>query len=132
MEDKIILTEDDFHLDELKKRIHTSNSGAVVIFNEVVRDKNRGKNIESLEIQEYPEMTKEELRKVRDESINNFKINDVLIVHRYGILNVGHNVIGIVVTAPQRDAAFSACKYCIDRLKEIVPLWRKETIGGIM
>jgi len=127
MNDNLLVTEDDFNIDELKDRILDDSSGAVVVFNGVVRDNNQGKKVKNLEIQRYPEMTEEELKKVREETINNFKVEDVFIVHRYGLLNVGDNIVGIVVTAPHRDAAFSACKYCIDRLKEIVPLWKKET-----
>ncbi|MFW5898412.1 MAG: molybdenum cofactor biosynthesis protein MoaE [Candidatus Saliniplasma sp.] len=126
MTERIIVTEDDFEIDELKDHILSESSGAVVVFNGVVRGNSRGKKIERLEIQRYPEMTEEELNKVRDETINNFKVDEVLIVHRYGDLKVGDNIVGIVVTAPHRDAAFSACRYCIDRLKEIVPLWKKE------
>lgn len=126
MTERIIVTEDDFEIDELKDHILSESSGAVVVFNGVVRGNSRGKKIERLEIQRYPEMTEEELNKVRDETINNFKVDELLIVHRYGDLKVGDNIVGIVVTAPHRDAAFSACRYCIDRLKEIVPLWKKE------
>ncbi|MFO7792349.1 MAG: molybdenum cofactor biosynthesis protein MoaE [Candidatus Saliniplasma sp.] len=127
MNDKIVVTEDDFNIDELKDKILDDSSGAVVVFNGVVRDHNQGKKVKNLEIQRYPEMTEEELKKVRDEAINNFKIDEILIVHRYGLLEVGDNIVGIIVTASHREAAFTACKYCIDRLKEIVPLWKKET-----
>ncbi len=124
---KLLLTEEDFDLAELKKRVWSPEDGAVVFFNGVVRNKNKGKRVKRLELQRYEGMTESELEKVKEEAINNFKINDILIVHRYGELEVGDNIVGIVASSPHREDAFEACKYCIDRLKEKVPLWKKET-----
>ncbi|MGM0405238.1 MAG: molybdenum cofactor biosynthesis protein MoaE [Thermoplasmatota archaeon] len=127
MEDKIRVINEDFSIDEIKEEIISDDVGAVVVFNGVVRSTNNGYSVKNLEIQRYEDMTLNELKKVREEVINNFKIDDIYIIHRYGLLKVGDNIVGIVVTAPHRDAAFDACRYCIDRLKEIVPLWKKET-----
>lgn len=127
MEDKIRVIKEDFSIDEIKEEIISDDVGAVVVFNGVVRSTNNGYSVKNLEIQRYEDMTLNELKKVREEVINNFKIDDIYIIHRYGLLKVGDNIVGIVVTAPHRDAAFDACRYCIDRLKEIVPLWKKET-----
>ena len=127
MEYNIRVTKEDFSIDEIKDEIMSDDTGAVVVFNGVVRSTNNGYSVKSLEIQRYEDMTLDELKKVREEVINNFKIDDIYILHRYGLLKVGDNIVGIVVTAPHRDAAFDACRYCIDRLKEIVPLWKKET-----
>ncbi len=124
---KAILTEDDFELDELRDRVCTREDGAVVIFNGVVRSKNNGEKIEKLELQRYEGMTESELEKVKEEAINNFEITDLLLVHRYGELDVGENIVGIVASAPHREEAFEACKYSIDRIKEKVPLWKRET-----
>ncbi len=124
---KSIVTEEDFKLDELKKRVWSTQDGALSIFNGVVRDENRGKRVKKIELQRYEDMTESELDKVREEAINNFEVNDILVVHRYGELEVGDNIVGIVVSAPHREAAFDASRYCIDRIKEKVPLWKKET-----
>jgi len=124
---KAVVTEEDFELDELKKRVCTQEDGAVVVFNGVVRSKNNGKKIEKLELQRYEGMTESELEKVKEEAINNFKITDLVLVHRYGELDVGDNIVGIVASAPHREEAFEACKYSIDRIKEKVPLWKRET-----
>lgn len=128
-EKKAIVTEEDFKLEELKKRVWSPQDGALSIFNGVVRDENRGKRVKELELQRYEGMTGSELDKVRQEAINNFEVNDILVVHRYGKLEVGDNIVGIIVSAPHREAAFDACRYCIDRIKEKVPLWKKETTG---
>ncbi len=126
-ERKVIVTEEDFQLDELKERIWSKEDGAISIFNGVVRNENRGKIVKRLELQRYEGMTGSELDKVREEAVNNFEVNDILLVHRYGELEVGANIVGIVVTAPHREEAFEACRYCIDRIKEKVPIWKKET-----
>ncbi len=80
-----------------------------------------------LELQRYEGMTEPELDKVREEAVNNFEVTDILLIHRYGELEVGDNIIGIVVSATHREGAFEACRYCIDRIKEKVPFWKKET-----
>ncbi len=129
-EKKAIVTEEDFDLDELKKRVQSHEDGAVVVFNGVVRSKNDGQKIEKLELQRYEGMTESELEKVKEEAINNFDITDLVLVHRYGEFEVGENIVGIVASAPHREEAFEACKYSIDRIKEKVPLWKKETTEG--
>ncbi len=125
---KVTVTKDDFKIDDLKDRVWTTDDGAVVVFNGVVRSKNDGQKVEKLEMQRYEGMTESELEKVKEEAINNFKISDVFLIHRYGVFDVGDNIVGIVVSAPHRDEAFDACSYCIDRIKEKVPLWKKETV----
>ncbi|MFW6040216.1 MAG: molybdenum cofactor biosynthesis protein MoaE [Thermoplasmatota archaeon] len=127
MKNKIRVTEEDFNIDEIKRKVYSKESGAIVVFNGVVRGYNKGKEVEKLELQSYEDMTEKELEKVRQEAITNFDLSDVFIVHRVGELEVGENIVGIVVSAAHRGEAFDACKYCIDRLKEIVPLWKKET-----
>ncbi|MFP3872670.1 MAG: molybdenum cofactor biosynthesis protein MoaE [Candidatus Natronoplasma sp.] len=124
---KAVVTEDDFQLEDLKKRVCNEEDGALVVFNGVVRNQNEGRKVKRLELQRYEGMTGSELEKVREEAVNNFKVNDVLVIHRYGELEVGDNIVGIVVSAPHRKEAFEACRYCIDRIKEKVPLWKKET-----
>lgn len=130
MKGNVTVQEEDFDLNELKEEMIDDDSGAVVIFNGIVRGHNEGDDVESLEIQKYEGMTEQELEKVKDEAVNNFKVNDILIIHRYGKMDVGDNILGIVVSAEHREEAFDACRYCIDRLKEMVPLWKKEKLDG--
>ncbi|MFP4001823.1 MAG: molybdenum cofactor biosynthesis protein MoaE [Thermoplasmata archaeon] len=127
---KAVVTEEDFELDELKERVRTPDDGAVVVFNGVVRSKNDGQEVKRLELQRYEGMTESELEKVKDEALNNFEITDIVLIHRYGELDIGENIVGIVASAPHRDEAFEACKYSIDRIKEKVPLWKRETMKG--
>ncbi len=129
-EKKAIVTKEDFDLNELKKRVCSQRDGAIVVFNGVVRSKNDGHKIEKLEFQRYEGMTESELENVKEEAINNFNITDLVLVHRYGELDVGENIVGIVASAPHRKEAFEACKYSIDRIKEKVPLWKREAVSG--
>ncbi len=129
-QEKVIVTKEDFKIDDLKEKVWSTEDGAVVVFNGVVRSKNEGRKVEKLEMQRYEGMTEGELEKVKEEAINNFKISDLFLIHRYGVFDVGDNLVGIVVSAPHRDEAFDACSYCIDRIKEKVPLWKKETVEG--
>ncbi|MBS3780992.1 MAG: molybdenum cofactor biosynthesis protein MoaE [Candidatus Thermoplasmatota archaeon] len=126
-EKKAIVTEEDFEISELKDRVMSRKDGAVVVFNGVVRADNNGEKVKKLELQRYEGMTESELEKVKEEAINNFEITDLVIVHRHGEMEVGDNIVGIVASAPHRTEAFEACKYSIDRIKEKVPLWKRET-----
>jgi len=92
-EKKAIVTKEDFDLNELKKRVCSQRDGAIVVFNGVVRSKNDGHKIEKLEFQRYEGMTESELENVKEEAINNFNITDLVLVHRYGELDVGENIV---------------------------------------
>ncbi len=126
MEGRVVVSDDDFDIEELKKIVADDRDGAVVTFTGIVKGENKGKRVSGMEVQRYEGMTKQELSKVRDEALLNFKISDVLIIHRFGELRIGDNIVGIVVSAPCRTDAFDACRYCIDRLKEMVPIWKQE------
>lgn len=121
------VTKEDFSIDELRDEILSEEDGAVVVFNGVVRGFNEGKAVSNLEVERYEDMTIQELEKVKEEALLNFDVNDITVIHRYGMFEVGDDIVCIVVTASHRKPAFQACEYCIDRLKERVPLWKKET-----
>ncbi len=126
MNGEVMIREEDFSIDDLKKEVQNDNSGAVVIFDGIVRANNEGAKIRKMEVQRYEDMTEQELDKVKEEAVNNFEVEKILIVHRYGRFDVGDNIVGIAVASEHRKEAFDACRYCIDRLKEKVPLWKKE------
>ncbi len=124
---RIMLTEDKLSLDDLKDEILAEEDGAIVILNSVVRGFNRGKSITKLELEKYEDITLQELKKVREEALLNFDVNDITIIQRYGFFDIGEDVLYVVVSAVHRTAAFQACEYCIDRVKERVPIWKEET-----
>lgn len=103
-------------------------AGAVVTFSGVVRDQSGGRPVEYLEYDAYREMAEAKLRQVIAEARQRWpKVRRVAAVHRTGRLELGETIVMIAASAPHReDGAFEAARYVIDRLKEIVPIWKKE------
>ncbi len=97
--------------------------GALVTFCGVVRDDS---GVERMELEVYEEVAVRELAAIRDEAMQKYPIESVDIVHRVGTLSVGETILLIVVGAGHRKEAFAACEYIIDRLKQTVPIWKKE------
>jgi molybdopterin synthase catalytic subunit len=122
VEGKKMISEDDFSIDELVKKLKKPEIGAIVTFLGVVRDE----GIRGMDVDVYEEMADEELKKLEREVLENFGVETVEIVHRKGSLKVGENIVAILVGAKHRKDAFSACEYLIDELKERVPIWKKE------
>jgi molybdopterin synthase catalytic subunit len=122
----IRITRDDFSVDEELKRIKKPSVGGLVIFVGTVRDESVAGRVESMEIEVYPEMAERQLKVIRDEALVKFGVDNVLVVHRYGDLTVGDNIVLVGVSAGHREAAFDACEYVIDELKKRVPIWKRE------
>ena len=91
-----------------------------------VRDHARGRSIEYLEYEAYPEMAEREMQKIADEAASRWPGARVAIAHRIGCLQVGEAAVVIAAAAPHRAEAFAACRYAIDTLKQTVPIWKKE------
>ena len=122
----IRVTKEDFSVDEELRRLNSPSVGGIVTFVGVVRAESEGQRVDSMEIEVYPEMAEKQLQIIRGEAIKKFGVEDILIVHRYGNLWVGSNIVLIAVAAGHRDPAFDACRYVIDELKKRVPIWKKE------
>ncbi|HTG01266.1 MAG TPA: molybdenum cofactor biosynthesis protein MoaE [Nitrospirota bacterium] len=101
--------------------------GALVTFIGTTRDLSKGKRVAKLEFEHYPGMAEKKLREIRDRAIREFGVIDISIIHRVGTLPVGEDIVLIAVAAGHRDEAFTACRFCIDELKRITPIWKKET-----
>lgn len=97
--------------------------GALVTFCGVVRDDG---GIERIELEAYDEAAVRELEKIRDEAMREFPIESVDIVHRIGSLLVGETILLVIVGSGHRKEAFAASEFIIDRLKQTVPIWKKE------
>ena len=122
----IRVTKNDFSVDEELKHLITPSVGGIVTFVGVVRAESEGQRVDSMEIEVYPEMAEKQLQIIRGEAIKKFGVEEILIVHRYGNLMVGDNIVLIAVSAGHRDSAFDACRYVIDELKKRVPIWKRE------
>jgi len=101
-------------------------AGAVVSFTGTVRDHSLGKEVVALEYEAYPAAAEKMMARVADEIAERWGLRRVAIVHRVGLLTVGEASVIIAVSSPHRQEAFAACEYVLKRLKEIVPVWKKE------
>ena len=106
--------------------VQTNASGCIVQFVGVVRDNSEGKEVSNMTIEVYEEMARKQLEEIRQECIEKFGVHKAAIVHRYGELNIGDEIVFIAVSAGHRGEAFEACQYFIDELKHRVPIWKKE------
>lgn len=106
--------------------VAAGEAGAIVTFTGTVRDNARGRSVIALEYEAYPAAAERMFGQIRDEIVEQWGIGRVAIVHRIGRLAVGEASVVIAVASPHRGEAFAACQYTIDRLKQIVPIWKKE------
>jgi molybdopterin synthase catalytic subunit len=106
------------------------HTGATVTFIGTTRDHHDGRQVTRLEYEAYPEMALAEMRKIGATAQQRWPIARVAIVHRIGVVPVGEASVVIAVSAAHRRAAFEACHFAIDRLKEVVPIWKKEHFVG--
>jgi cyclic pyranopterin phosphate synthase len=126
----IQVIEQDFSIDQVVSQTKRPEMGALVIFLGSVRNTSRGKDVEKLEFEADDQQAVKELERIRDEAIAKFAVTDVSVVHRKGTVQVGENIVVIVVGAPHRAEAFQGCRYVIERLKEVVPIWKHEFYEG--
>ncbi len=91
-----------------------------------VRNTTKGKAVVRLEFEAYESMALKEMQKIADKAHANWKLQRVLIHHRTGVLHIGEIPVIIDVSSAHRAAAFEACRFIIDTLKETVPIWKKE------
>lgn len=104
--------------------------GAVALFVGVVRDYSQGRAVTKIEFERFPGMAEAKLAELRDAAIGRFGLIDLVLVHRYGELLPGDDIVLIAAAAEHRAPAFDACSWCIDELKRSVPIWKKEHAPG--
>ena len=115
---------------EVAAAVATPRAGAIVTFVGTTRDHNDGRRVIRLEYEAYPEMALNQMRKIGEEAQRQWPIASVAMVHRIGVVPLGEASVVIAVSAGHRQAAFAACHFAIDRLKEVVPIWKKEHFEG--
>jgi molybdopterin synthase catalytic subunit len=101
--------------------------GAVVTFTGRVRGDDEGRQIASLTLEHYPEMTEAELARIETEAQKRWSLQASLIVHRVGELRAGDNIVLVITAAAHRQSAFEAAGFLMDYLKTRAPFWKKET-----
>jgi molybdopterin synthase catalytic subunit len=112
----------------LTRSLQTEEDGAVVTFLGVSRRHSAGKAVLRLEYEAYEPMAATELERVVREARATFGVERIGVVHRLGLVPIGEASVAVVVASPHRDAAFKACRFVIDRLKETVPIWKREVL----
>lgn len=104
----------------------SADCGALAVFIGTVRNHSRGKEVQRLEYEAYPGMAEKMIGQILAEAGEKWDVRKVAVSHRTGRLEIGEIAVVIAVATPHRQDAFAACQYIIDRLKTVVPIWKKE------
>ena len=108
------------------ERVRSNRAGAVVSFLGTVRELTGDRRTTALDYEAYPEMALEKLAELEAEARRRWPVIEAAIVHRVGHLDPGEVSVVVAVSCPHRDQAFEACRWLIDTLKQVVPIWKKE------
>ena len=119
---------EDFSVDAEINRVRgrSKRIGGISIFLGTARDRSKGREVDSITFEHYEGMAQTKLREIRERALKDFDIIEVAILHRYGEIDIGENIVLIVVGAEHRAEAFRACQWAIDELKRITPIWKLE------
>jgi molybdopterin synthase catalytic subunit len=104
--------------------------GAIVTFTGTVRRESHEAPIRALTLEHYPGMTEKELARIEAEAADRWQLSASLIVHRYGRLVPGDNIVLVITASSHRQAAFEAAEFLMDYLKTSAPFWKKEEPAG--
>ncbi|RED17906.1 molybdopterin synthase catalytic subunit MoaE [Pontivivens insulae] len=108
-------------------RAGRTDIGAVVTFTGLVRDMGGGQPVSAMELEHYPGMTEAALSQIAAEAEARWPLQALSVIHRYGALNPGDQIVLVVAASPHRAAAFDAASFVMDYLKTRAPFWKKET-----
>ncbi len=119
---------EDFSVDAEINRVRSRSKriGGISIFLGTARDHSKGRDVDGITFEHYEGMAQKKLREIRNRALKDFDILELLIVHRYGEITIGENIVLIIAGAEHRAEAFRACKWAIDELKQITPIWKLE------
>ena len=122
----IRLTRDVIDYHALTEQVRRPGCGAVVTFLGTVRDLTDGKVTTALDYEAYPGMAEKKMAEIEADTRARWPVGELAMVHRLGHLDVGEVSVAVAVSCPHRAQAFEAGRHAIDRLKELVPIWKKE------
>ena len=120
------LTRNVIDYQNLTEQVRKGGCGAVVTFLGTVRDLTEGRTTIALDYEAYPGMAEKKMAEIEADTRRQWPVGDMALEHRLGRLEVGEISVAAAVSCPHRAQAFEACRYAIDRLKELVPIWKKE------
>ena len=112
--------------EKVTSKVRRDTNGGVVTFLGTTRDNFQGKQVLTLEYEAFEEMALKKMEEIRGEIQAEFQIEDIAISHRIGTVPIGQVSLVVAVASPHRKEAFLACHKAVDRVKEIVPIWKKE------
>ncbi|HOP63062.1 MAG TPA: molybdenum cofactor biosynthesis protein MoaE [Spirochaetota bacterium] len=122
----IITQKEPIILDDLLSHGESQSDGADLVFIGKVRNHSRGKTVLYIDYEIYDSMAVKELNRIVDETMEQWGLSRVLIVHRYGRVELGEPSIVIAVSSSHRDESYKSSRYIIDEIKKRVPIWKKE------
>ena len=113
-------------IQEVIKSVASDASGAIDVFIGTTRDHSKGRQVTGLEYEAYVPMATKSMDDIEQETRQRWNLHEINIVHRIGKVAIGEPSVVIAVSSAHRDEAFRACRHLIDRLKEVVPIWKRE------
>ena len=122
----ITITETQLDIQSFTDYVLGDQNGAVNTFLGVTRNSTDGRAVVKLEYECYLPMAEKKLEEIKNEAVRKWEISLVAIGHRIGTLDIGETSLVVAVSGPHRAAVFEVCQYIVDRIKEIVPIWKKE------
>ena len=122
----ILITNESINPELVTDCVRSDSNGAVITFLGTTRDTTAGRKVRYLEYEAYRPMADQTLEQIVNEINEKWSVGDVAVAHRLGRLEIGDISLVVAVSAPHRGDAFLACQYSVDRIKQIVPIWKKE------
>ena len=120
------ITSDEIELGDVIRAVEAGDAGAIVHFLGVVRNNTEGREVSYLEYEAYPPMAEKKMAEIAQEIHEKWGLDRVAMIHRVGRLEIGEVSVAVAVASPHRKEAFEACHYAMNRLKQIVPIWKRE------
>jgi len=120
------ITSEKLDLNACYQFVTDASCGGIAVFVGTVRNSTQNKAVTQLDFSTYKPMAIKEIQKIADVALKKFPIKKIAIHHAEGMLQIGDVPVIITVSSPHRNAAFDACQFAIDTLKETVPIWKKE------
>lgn len=114
----------DAEIDRVRSR--STRIGGIAVFLGTARDRSKGRDVSGITFEHYDGMAQKKLREIRERALRDHDVLEVLIVHRYGAIEIGENIVLVITGAEHRADAFRACRWTIDELKQITPIWKLE------
>ena len=120
------ITSEAIELGDVIRVVEAGDAGAIVHFLGVVRNNTEGREVSYLEYEAYPPMAEKKMAEIAQEIQEKWALDRVAMIHRVGRLEIGEVSVAVAVGSPHRKEAFEACHYAMNRLKQVVPIWKRE------